>query len=339
MIKFPSIDQYRQSIKNVQSWASYRNIKTPTLVVEGTVKVHGTNAGLVRPVGGGDIVAQSRERELSIESDNAGFALWVEANKDSLQKLFDEIERVTKPTSGFVQVFGEWAGGNIQSGVGVNGLPKFLMVFGIRISEDAEPQVWEPREVYDAVFGAWTHPDVYHKYQFKNWELTIDFDNPALMQNDMVELTDQVERDCPVARFFKPDAEPDTLVGEGIVWTLKNRGEHEGHQLPHLVWKVKGAAHSVSKVKTTAMVDVEKAKSAADFVEYAVTDNRLKQMFDKMDELGHPKDPSQTGTYIKLVQADVFKEEMDVIVASILDVKEVSRAISIRSRKYWFENI
>lgn len=339
MIKFPSIDQYRQAIKNVQSWASYHNIKTPTLVVEGTVKVHGTNAGLVRPVGGGEIIAQSREREVSIESDNAGFASWVEANKDSLQDLFDRIEFVTKPTSGFVQVFGEWAGGNIQSGVGVTGLPKFLMVFGIRISETAEYQIWEPKEVYEQVFAEWTNPSVFHKYQFKNWELTIDFANPALVQNDLVELTNQVEHDCPVARFFKPDAVEGTLIGEGIVWTLKNRGEHEGFQFPHIVYKVKGEKHSVSKVKTTAMVDVEKAKSAADFVDYAVTENRLKQMFDKMIELGHPIDQTQTGTFIKLVQADVFKEEMDVIVASILDVKEISRAISIRSRKYWFENI
>lgn len=339
MIKFPSIDQYRQAIKNVQSWASYHNIKTPTLVVEGTVKVHGTNAGLVRPVGGGEIIAQSREREVSIESDNAGFASWVEANKDSLQDLFDRIELVTKPTSGFVQVFGEWAGGNIQSGVGVTGLPKFLMIFGIRISETAEYQIWEPKEVYEQVFAEWTNPSVFHKYQFKNWELTIDFANPALVQNDLVELTNQVEHDCPVARFFKPDAVEGTLIGEGIVWTLKNRGEHEGFQFPHIVYKVKGEKHSVSKVKTTAMVDVEKAKSAADFVDYAVTENRLKQMFDKMIELGHPIDQTQTGTFIKLVQADVFKEEMDVIVASILDVKEISRAISIRSRKYWFENI
>lgn len=339
MIKFPSIDQYRQAIKNVQSWASYHNIKTPTLVVEGTVKVHGTNAGLVRPVGGGEIIAQSREREVSIESDNAGFASWVEANKDSLQDLFDRIEFVTKPTSGFVQVFGEWAGGNIQSGVGVTGLPKFLMVFGIRISETAAYQIWESKEVYEQVFAEWSNPSVFHKYQFKNWELTIDFANPALVQNDLVELTNQVEHDCPVARFFKPDAVEGTLIGEGIVWTLKNRGEHEGFQFPHIVYKVKGEKHSVSKVKTTAMVDVEKAKSAADFVDYAVTENRLKQMFDKMIELGHPIDQTQTGTFIKLVRADVFKEEMDVIVASILDVKEVSRAISIRSRKYWFENI
>lgn len=339
MIKFPSIDQYRQAIKNVQSWASYHNIKTPTLVVEGTVKVHGTNAGLVRPVGGGEIIAQSREREVSIESDNAGFASWVEANKDSLQDLFDRIEFVTKPTSGFVQVFGEWAGGNIQSGVGVTGLPKFLMVFGIRISETAEYQIWEPKEVYEQVFAEWTNPSVFHKYQFKNWELTIDFANPALVQNDLVELTNQVEHDCPVARFFKPDAVEGTLIGEGIVWTLKNRGEHEGHQLPHLVWKVKGSAHSVSKVRTTAMVDVEKAKSAADFVEYAVTDNRLKQMFDKMIELGHPIDQTQTGTYIKLVQADVFKEEMDVIVASILETKDVGGLIARRAKDFWFGNI
>ena len=339
MIKFPSIDQYRQAIKNVQSWSKYHNIPTPSLVVEGTVKIHGTNAGLVRAVGGGKIVAQSRERVLSVESDNAGFALWADANATFLHVLFDEIERVTKPTSGFVQVFGEWAGGNIQKGVGVNGLPKFLVVFGIRISEDAEPQIWEPREVFEEVFGSWTHPDVYHKYQFKTWELTIDFDNPALVQNEMVELTNHVEADCPVARFFKPDAEPNSLVGEGIVWTLKKRGEHEGIQLPHVAWKCKGEKHSVSKVRTTAMVDTEKMNSVAEFVEYAVTENRLKQMFEKMTELGHPIDQSQTGTFIKLVQADVLKEETDTMVASNLEVRDVAGGIAKIAKNYWFENI
>ena len=94
-----------------------------------------------------------------------------------------------------------------------------------------------------------------------------------------------------------------------------------------------------SKVRTTAMVDVEKAKSAADFVEYAVTENRLKQMFDKMDELGHPKDQTQTGTYIKLVQADVLKEETDTLVASLLEVRDVAGLIARRAKDFWFENI
>jgi hypothetical protein len=87
------------------------------------------------------------------------------------------------------------------------------------------------------------------------------------------------------------------------------------------------------------MVDVEKAKSAADFVEYAVTENRLKQMFDKMVELGHPIDQTQTGTYIKLVQADVFKEEIDTMVASLLEVRDVAGGIAKLAKNYWFENI
>lgn len=94
-----------------------------------------------------------------------------------------------------------------------------------------------------------------------------------------------------------------------------------------------------SKVRTTAMVDVEKAKSAADFVDYAVTENRLKQMFDKMIELGHPIDQTQTGTFIKLVQADVLKEESDVMVASLLEVRDVAGGIAKRAKNYWFENI
>ena len=94
-----------------------------------------------------------------------------------------------------------------------------------------------------------------------------------------------------------------------------------------------------SKVRTTAMVDVEKAKSAADFVDYAVTENRLKQMFDKMIELGHPIDQTQTGTFIKLVQADVFKEEIDTMVASLLEAKDVGGLIARRAKDFWFGNI
>lgn len=119
-----------------------------------------------------------------------------------------------------------------------------------------------------------------------------------------------------------------TQVFDGV---MQDNNPSSGFAFVRLVGK--------SKVRTTAMVDVEKAKSAADFVEYAVTDNRLKQMFDKMDDLGHPKDQSQTGTYIKLVQADVLKEESDVMVASLLEVRDVAGEIAKRAKNYWFENI
>ena len=94
-----------------------------------------------------------------------------------------------------------------------------------------------------------------------------------------------------------------------------------------------------SKVRTTAMVDVEKMNSVSEFVEYAVTENRMKQMFDKMSELGHPLDQDQTGTFIKLVQADVLKEESDVMVASNLEVRDVAGGIAKIAKNYWFENI
>ncbi len=83
-ISFPSINQYRQIVKNVRSAADYFKAPVPKVKYEFSVKIHGSNAGIVRPVNGNasDIYFQSRERLLSIESDNAGFCFFGEANRE-----------------------------------------------------------------------------------------------------------------------------------------------------------------------------------------------------------------------------------------------------------------
>ena len=219
-ISFPSINQFRQIVKNIRSGADYFKVPAPKVKYELSVKIHGSNAGICRPVKGNadDIWFQSRERILSIESDNAGFCLFGHANRTLLNTYIDKIVEVTGAEEGVVQVYGEWFGGNIQKGVGVNGLAKMLCVFGIRISNGPESNNWEPKETFIKVFGINTSPDdrIYTKYDFPHWEVEIDFDRPELSQNRLVELCDQVEKDCPVARFFKPNA-TEELVGEGVV--------------------------------------------------------------------------------------------------------------------------
>jgi hypothetical protein len=261
MIKFPSIGQFRDAIKQIQSSAKYHDVQVPKLKVIGSVKIHGSNGGIVRPVGGKaeDIYFQSRERILSIESDNAGFAFWGESIRENLNFMFDRIEKACPGKTGFIQVFGEWAGGNIQKGVGVNGLDKFFTVFGIRISEDAESTAWEPKGVFDKVFDTEIHPSIYDKYFFKTWVLDIDFANPGLMQNELVRITDEVEADCPVARHFKPDAEQGTLIGEGVVWTIAPYQKADW-DVSSLMFKVKGAAH-VNGIMKIFGLDVDIATS------------------------------------------------------------------------------
>src|ERR1044072_4822402 len=91
-ISFPSIEQFRTIIANInrhhnvvwldeQGEAIYDTTKPkPVLTFTGTVKLHGTNFGVVYNEIDG-IWAQSRENIITPEKDNAGSAFFVQVNK------------------------------------------------------------------------------------------------------------------------------------------------------------------------------------------------------------------------------------------------------------------
>ena len=144
MITFPEIGQFRQIIKLVTDNTRYSgkdengdaifdgSKKLPTLTFTGTVKLHGTNAG-VTLTRDGDMYAQSRENVITVEKDNAGFAFFVESNKNVFSDLFKTLDI---RDADYITIFGEWAGGNIQKGVAINGLPKMFVVFAVKLSYD-----------------------------------------------------------------------------------------------------------------------------------------------------------------------------------------------------------
>lgn len=342
-ISFPSIGQFKNAIQQIQQSAKYHGVPAPKVTFQGTVKLHGTNAAVCRKVGGGvdDIYFQSRERIITPGDDNAGFAAWGDTNLQLLNSMFDYIESTVATASGeIIQVYGEWAGGSIQKGVGLNHIPKKFFVFGIRISENSESQEWMAMNYVDntiqEVFSR--IPDVFSIAEFPTWEVEIDMNTPTLVQNHLIELTESVEKDCPVARKLLGPGFDKELIGEGIVWTAI-----PDHALPFSVdgvrFKVKGEKHVTSKVKTLAPIDTELVKSVDAFVEYAMTENRLKQGLDKLREKGLELDTKNTGEYLKWVMQDVFKEESDTMEASGLTTKHVSGPMTKKAREFFFKEI
>ena len=152
--------------------------------------------------------------------------------------------------------------------------------------------------------------------------IDIDFNQPELSQNKLVEYTDAVEKECPVGKTFGISG-----TGEGIVW------EHISNQ--RYIFKVKGEKHQNSRVKTLTTVDTESIENINSFIEYAVTENRLKQGIDKMRELGLPIEPKTTGDYLRWVYNDVVKEETDTMVANNIDPKKIGAAVSAKARMFW----
>lgn len=341
-IKFPRIGQFRDAIKQVQSACAYHNVPLPTVEFRGTVKLHGTNAAVVIAADG-TWHCQSRERIITPQDDNAGFAAWVYGNKDYWDKVAEPLAGGILEDDEFIQIYGEWFGGNIQKGVGLSYLPNMFVIFAMRFSKDAEGQEWSDLQYWWDFFDKEGKPDnIFFSHDFPTYSVEIDFNTPTLIQNKLVELTEAVEKDCPVARQILGADETRELIGEGIVWEvadMENAAPELHNTLRNLRFKVKGSKHSASKVKTIAVVDEEKVKSIEDFVEYACTENRLKQGLDKLTEMGLDHSTKSTGEYIKWITKDIVAEELDTMLASGIEPKDVNGTIARKAREFFMNNL
>lgn len=320
MKKYSDIPQFRNVIKELRIRHDYKGRDGtdqpiyqhtepyPTLRFKGTVKLHGTNAAIVK-YKDGTIQFQSRENTLTLEKDNAGFMNSM-SSKD-LNFLFDGVE-----FNDYFAIYGEWCGGNIQKGVAITGLPKMFVIFACKVDD-----VWSDYTKSDNNQG------IYNINDFETFNIDIDFNQPELIQNELINMTIKVEDECPVGKFFGISG-----VGEGIVFTCY----YNDHQY---VFKSKGEKHSVSKVKTLAAVDVEMLNSLNEFVDYAVTENRLKQGVEYMKRIGLDITQKNTGEFLRWIVGDIVKEESDVMKANGLDQKKLNPLISTKARKWYFNNL
>ncbi len=213
-----------------------------------------------------------------------------------------------------------------------------FVIFGLRISEDAESQNWIDIETVRAVIDMYQRPEqVYLNVDFPVFFMKIDFNKPEYFQNELQELTLAVEEDCPVARKFLPDS-TEKLIGEGIVWEAVDDGSY-GFYVRGVRMKTKGEKHSASKVKVIAVVDIDKVKSVDEFVDQTVTENRLNQGLDKLKEKGLEVTSQNTGEFIRWIMQDVMKEEIDLLSASGLTTRDVSGKMANKAREFYLRNI
>jgi hypothetical protein len=75
------------------------------------------------------------------------------------------------------------------------------------------------------------------------------------------------------------------------------------------------------------------------FVDTVVTENRLNQGIDKLREMGKPVELKSLGDYIKWVQGDVLKEEMDVILASNIEKKDLMTKMALKAKQFYMQRL
>jgi hypothetical protein len=349
MIKFPSIEQFRTVVSNVNRHFNFvgldengeaiydPTLPKPVITFKGTVKLHGTNAGVSFNYGydekTSEFWAQSRENIITPEKDNAGFAFFVESKKHAFRKFANQIDSLNlfDVRHNTVTIYGEWCGGNIQKGVGICNLPKSFFIFGVKVTPHTtseqelkdNPAYWIPSHYLSS-----PEDNIYNIEDFKTYSIDIDFNMPQLVQNELSELTIAVEEECPVAKAFGFSG-----IGEGIVWTAEFKG------VVHR-FKVKGELHAgKSKVKTLNKVDDEKVRKTLELAEKVTPTWRLAQMLETSCDFmnGGTLDRSKLGDFIKLVMADIIKEDMDLLVEAGLEPKDIGKCVSDIARRYFFD--
>lgn len=333
-IKFPKIGQFRNMIADINRIVSYRGLDEngeaildltatkPVIVAKGSVKLHGTNAGVQYSNKNG-VLAQSRENIITIEKDNAGFAFFVESNKTWFENALKTIalENNIDLDEHAITMYGEWAGKGIQKGVAIAEIDKSMFIFGIKVSKPGD----EDFNAYWLDYTGISNSDirVFNIKDFPTYEVEIDFNMPGYAQNELERLTMEVENECPVAKAFGHSG-----IGEGLVWTVEYNG------ITHR-FKTKGAKHSNSKTKTIAKVDTEKLDSIKEFIDYAVTNERFDQAIERVfTNNGEEPNIKKMGDVIRYVVNDIASEEMDTMKDNGLEPKDVNKYISneVRNR-------
>ena len=340
LIKMPSIEQFASTVQTILRRVNFvgfdengdaiydPSIPKPTITFTGTVKAHGTNASVAYNNHDG-MWCQSKAKIITPEQDNAGFAFFVESKKECFEEIIKDISMNNDIdlNENTITVYGEWCGGNIQKNVAINGLDKMFLLFGIKVTpfDTEETSYWIDSKGYEYF------PDetrIYNIENFGTFKVDVDLNNPKMSQNKIHDLTEFVEDECPIGKYFGISG-----TGEGIVWVAEYNGDRYR-------FKSKGEKHAgKSKVKTIKKVDNERLQLIIDTADKVTPVWRLEQMLEETCDFmnGGEMDRSKLGDFIRLVINDIMKEDLHIINDAGLEPKDINKRVSEVARMYFFE--
>jgi hypothetical protein len=337
MITFPSIKEYRSAIHEVRERATYdgqdeagnikrKSVPLPTLRYQGTVKLHGTNTAVSRV--NGQLIFQSRNNEITKEEDHFGFARFMSDREQAVHALIDAVLTATgKPQDSTIAIFGEWCGRGViqRSEAAITKVDKKMFVmFKARVND-----AWVDFSLTKGI--EFPEHQIFNSQNFKTYELDIDFEHPYEARNLMVDITNEVERSCPVAAAFDSPG-----TGEGVVWSCIE----PGWESSRFWFKVKGEKHSETHVRVLTPVEVEELRSIDEFVTATTTDMRLeKAVHHLVHELHKPLEVTSMADFIRYVYNDIVREEADTIAASGFDIKKLGSPIANKTRQWFFARL
>jgi hypothetical protein len=332
MKPFTSIESFRHAVGSVKKYCADFGKALPTVDYVGTVKLHGTNAGV--RVSHEGVQPQKRTDIVTVGQDNAGFAAFCHDK----EKVFREIASAFP--SGDFTLYGEWCGGNIQKNVAITELPRHFVIFAGYDAVNDRHYSANEMAFYLANYGFAMGDNPFNTYgvffitQIPAYHITIDYSRPEDALAKLEEYTLAVEEECPWGKFRGVSG-----VGEGIVWAPASK---ELSHITGLWFKTKGMKHAAKdkgKKATNIAASPEKLESIRAVVEAVLPVWRLEQGISKLKEDGKTIEPQSTGDFLKWVSQDILKEDTDIIVANGFDWKALVPYIMREARQWYMKKI
>lgn len=328
MKKFSKIRQAKDCLKGLQihfryvgddaeGRPIYDHLKPlPTVIFDGTVKNHGTNAGIRYNKTTDTVTPQKRTEDISIQNDNFGFASYTKKHESYFLELGRKLCDIIYTNE--VTIFGEFSGKGIQKSVAVGQLDKFFYIFAVYCEEHGYVNI-EPLSHLLKNEEA----RVYNAYQFPSYSISIDLNDPQPSLDLINRMVDSIDKECPIGKQLGV-----TGPGEGIVWRARD-------DLSTHTFKVKGSSHQKGggKKATTNPIVAENVRA---FVEKTVTEARLEQCFSEIEsDVGEVR-MEHIGDLVKWMIKDILDEEGDALAHNDLEAKQVSGMIG-KASAGWFK--
>lgn len=305
-----------------------------TITYRAKVKLHGTNAG-VRIDPDGTVTALSRTQVITLDSDNVGFARWVQENRQYFASL---------RTNVVTYLFGEWCGPGIQKGTAVNSIPhKIFAVFSVRtMDENRSDLIISPSIIAEILKDHEKHGVYVIPWYSEGQTWSVNFAGDAAdlqpVVDDVNEHVLKVEACDPwILQKFSVRG-----VGEGLVlYPVVNsidmpRGNYK--VTTDLMWKAKGEKHAVIAKTKPVQVDPTVAANLDGFVQLVLTEARLEQgaAHAALHGMGGmPYDMRDMGRFLKWITDDVSRECQTEREAAKIAEKSASGAV-MKAARTWF---
>jgi hypothetical protein len=248
------------------------------VVYEGFVKLHGTNAaiGMTKD---GELFYQSRNRIITPQDDNAGFA-----------QAMSQVPWQKALMRGSM-IFGEWAGKGVQRKVAISEIEKTFYPFALYMEGCGFIPV-PPSEDTPAGLLAVPHT-----------RAVFCVTRPDLVGREIDRITLEVEAQCPVAF-----AQGVSGIGEGLVWrpSVEVYGRERAMN-PETWFKSKGVQHEVKERIPSDKTYTNNEPTDAFLI--PCIESRGSQGLDYLREMFGAVEAKHTGDFIKWVIKDIEAEE------------------------------